>query len=152
VLSPFSEAKAPGLSLIEADVTVMKSQDPRAVAVVYGRNAKAKAALFDFLRALGLTPKEWGQLVKDLGQGSPYIGHVVKGALERAQAIVVLLTGDDEAQLREEFRGKFERPYEVNLTPQPRQNVLFEATTRYGLSLLSSVNVGRFPTSMGATS
>ena len=115
-----------------AAMTASKAQDPRAVAVVYGRNAKVKNALFDFLRSLGLTPREWGQLMRDLGQGSPYIGEVIKAALERAQAIVVLFTGDDEAQLLKEFRGKSEPSYEVNLTPQPRQNVLFEAGMAIG--------------------
>jgi len=127
-----SAVQVPRESRTAADMSVGKAQDSRAVAVVYGRNAKAKNALFDFLRALGLTPKEWGQLVKALGQGSPYIGQVLKGALERAQAIVVLLTGDDEAQLRREFRGRSEPAYEVNLTPQPRQNVLFEAGMAIG--------------------
>src|SRR6266403_2768227 len=44
-----------------------------------------------------------------------------------AQAVVVLLTPDDEARLRESVWGKHEQPYETQFTLQARPNVLFEA-------------------------
>jgi predicted nucleotide-binding protein len=66
---------------------------------------------------------------------SPYIGDILDMAMRQVQAVVVLLTGDDEARLRGEFVSVDDADYERELTPQPRPNVIFEA----GLAL------GRFP-------
>ena len=52
-------------------------------------------------------------------------------ALGSAQAVVVLMSPDDEAKLRDDFLGESDGDHERNLTPQARQNVLFEA----GLSM-----------------
>jgi predicted nucleotide-binding protein len=101
--------------------------DRRAVFVVHGRNVAARDAMFDFLRALGLLPIEWSQAVAATGRPSPYVGEVLKAAFERAQAVMVLMTPDDEARLRPHFHGRGEPPHETNLTPQARPNVLFEA-------------------------
>jgi len=48
-------------------------------------------------------------------------------AFSNAQAVVVLLTGDDEAQMRPDLRKTGDPSYELVLTPQARPNVLFEA-------------------------
>lgn len=109
-----------------------KAEDPKAVLVVHGRNGKVTSALFEYLRALGLRPAEWGHLVKQTGQGSPYIGEVLGVAFRKAQAVVVLFTGDDEAQLLPALRKKGDPSHETRLTPQPRQNVLFEAGMAIG--------------------
>jgi predicted nucleotide-binding protein len=60
-------------------------------------------------------------------KSASYIGEILDAAFSNAQAIVVLLTGDDEARLREALRGTTESAYEVELTAQARPNVLFEA-------------------------
>jgi hypothetical protein len=75
------------------------------VFVVYGRDEQARKALFQFLRAVGLSPLEWDQIVALVGQGSPYVGDVIDKGLSVAQAVVVLLTGDDLVSLRKEFRN-----------------------------------------------
>jgi predicted nucleotide-binding protein len=49
-----------------------------------------------------------------------------------AQAVVVLLTPDDEARLRAQFQTLSDPPYERELTPQARPNVLFEAGMAMG--------------------
>ncbi len=49
------------------------------------------------------------------------------------QAVVVLMTPDDEARLREAYQGRDERAEETELTPQPRPNVLIEAGMALGL-------------------
>jgi predicted nucleotide-binding protein len=101
--------------------------DPRAVFVVHGRNEAARVAMFDFLRSLGLLPIEWQQAVNATGRPTPYIGEVLRAAFGRAQAVLVLITPDDEGRLRDKFHGAADPSHDVVLTPQPRLNVIFEA-------------------------
>lgn len=107
--------------------------DRRAVMVVHGRNGRARNAMFDFLRALGLRPLEWATLVTGTGSASPYVGEVLEHAFRTAAAVVVLFTPDDEARLRPTLQGASEPTHETQLTPQARPNVLFEA----GMALAS---------------
>lgn len=117
-----------------ADLIVSSdAKDPRKVFVVHGRNERARRALFDFLRSLHLMPLEWGNWVHETGEGSPYAGYVLKKGLGEAGAFVVLLTPDDEARLQEHLRQEAEEPYEINLTGQPRPNVIFEAGMAMGI-------------------
>jgi len=109
-----------------ADTGSGEGPDPRVVFVVHGRNSLARSALFDFLRAIGLHPLEWSELVRRTGKPSPFIGEVLD-ELKNAQATVVLMTPDDEAQLREQLREGGDASHETELTPQARPNVLFEA-------------------------
>lgn len=102
------------------------------VFVVYGRNAAARRALFEFLRSLSLKPLEWNQAIAVTANPAPSISQILDGALEQAQAIVVLLTGDDVVRLRETFINADDPPYERELTPQSRPNVLFEAGLAMG--------------------
>ena len=106
--------------------------DPRRVFVVHGRNKAARDAMFAFLRALGLQPMEWEAAVSLTGHGSPYIGEVLDVAFAHCRAAVILLTGDDEARLRQEYQTGHDPEYERQLTPQPRPNVLFEAGYAFG--------------------
>jgi len=96
---------------------------------------KARDALFDFLRSIGLDPIEWSQAVAATGKGTPYVGEILDKMFSMAQAVVVLMTPDDEAQLRAHLRRKDEPSYETELTPQARANVLFEA----------GMAIGRYP-------
>ena len=106
--------------------------DARDVFVVHGRNEKARAALFEFLRSISLHPVEWSEAVQATGKASPYIGDILNAAFSRAHAVVVLLTPDDEARLKEPWRGENESPHEVKLSGQARPNVLFEAGMEMG--------------------
>jgi predicted nucleotide-binding protein len=115
---------------IRPDVSV--SKDPKKVFVVHGRNEAARKAIFEFLRAVGLNPIEWSQAVLLTGKPAPYIGEILENAFSEAQAVVVLLTGDDEAKLKEEFLSQTDHDYEKNLTAQARPNVLFEAGMAFG--------------------
>lgn len=127
---------------LETNVTTpqMSTADRRKVFVVHGRNLAARNAMFDYLRALGLTPIEWSSAVAMTGQGSPYTGDVLDKALSTAQAIVVLLTPDDIAYLRPEYTSD---PHDADLTPtaQARPNVLFEAGMAMGRSAARTVIV-----------
>jgi predicted nucleotide-binding protein len=108
------------------------SANPTAVFVVHGRNMKARDAMFTFLRSVGLKPIEGSQAIKMTGKGSPYVGEVLDVAFSNAQAIVVLMTPDDEARLRAEFLSDGDPDHEKYYTPQPRQNVIFEAGMAIG--------------------
>ena len=103
----------------------------RKVFVVHGRNAAARAAMFTFLRSIGLDPIEWSVAVKMTGEGSPYIGQVLDSAFAAAQAVVVLLTPDDVAYLRSEYASGEGDP-ETEPLAQARPNVLFEAGMAMG--------------------
>jgi len=111
----------------------LSTVDSKKVMVVYGRDAQARLAMFDFLRALGLQPQEWGKLIEGTGKAAPYIGEVLEKAFGEAAAVVVLLTPDDEACLRETLRGSDEPDFERAPTPQARPNVLFEAGMAFGI-------------------
>jgi len=97
------------------------------VFVVHGRDLRLRDGMFIFLRSIGLEPIEWIEAVAMTGKSSPYIGEILETAFTNAQAIVVMITGDDEARLRAKFRQLKEPMYETELTPQARPNVLFEA-------------------------
>jgi predicted nucleotide-binding protein len=99
----------------------------RHVFVIHGRNEAIRQSMFIFLRAIGLSPIEWSEAAAWAGGGTPYVGEILEAAFDRAQASVVILTGDDEARLQPAFWQDSDPPEEKQLTPQARPNVLFEA-------------------------
>lgn len=102
------------------------------VFVVHGRNEDARDALFQFLRTLGLQPIEWTQAIEMTGEPSPYVGTILDTAFREAEAVVVLLTPDDEARLKRKYRKQRDPAYEKRLSGQARPNVLFEAGMAFG--------------------
>jgi hypothetical protein len=123
---------APGSSSSTRGGPDAGSVDPRRVMVVHGRDEPARRAMFDFLRAIGLNPGEWKRLVNETGKAAPYIGEVLDQAFRNAAAVVVLLTPDDDARLRDDLHKKGEPEHETTLTRQARPNVLFEAGMAFG--------------------
>lgn len=103
-----------------------------AVFVVHGRNIEARDALFAFLRSISLQPIEWIQAVQATGKPAPMIAEILDKALEQAQAITVLLTGDDEARLSPVLWQPEDPVGEREYTGQARANVLFEAGLALG--------------------
>lgn len=106
--------------------------DTRTVFVVHGRNMRARDAMFSFLRSLNLAPMEFAEAIAATGRPSPYVGEILNAAFGRAAAVIVLLTPDDEARLRSEYRMSGDPTHEVSLTGQARPNVLFEAGMAIG--------------------
>jgi hypothetical protein len=104
----------------------------RRVFVVHGRNMQARDAMFAFLRAIDLNPIEWEEAIDMTNETSPYIGHVVDIAFSKAQAAVILLTGDDMARLGRRYLTPSDQEYEKRLTPQARPNVIFEMGMAFG--------------------
>jgi predicted nucleotide-binding protein len=123
---------APILALTPTSPGEKTVTDPRRVFVVHGRNEPARKAMFDFLRALELLPIEWEQAVNDTGVGAPQLSAILDKAFSNAQAVLVLLTGDDCAYLRSELRNDDDEAYESQPTFQARPNVLFEAGMAMG--------------------
>jgi predicted nucleotide-binding protein len=106
---------------------VERADDPREVMVVHGRDSAARKAMFDWLRAIGLHPREWTELVNASKTASPFIGEVLDGAFKQAQAVVVLFTPDEHVQLRPDL-AKRENEWRL----QARPNVLLEAGMALG--------------------
>ncbi len=116
----------------EARLVKSEAKDKRKVWVVHGRNLKARDAMFAFLQAIDLDPMEWGEALALTGKGTPYTGEVLDLAFAEAQAVVVLITGDDMARLGTRFAEPHDPPEETDPTPQARPNVLFEAGMAFG--------------------
>ena len=108
--------------------------DTRKVWVVHGRDIANRDAMFNFLRAINLDPVEWSEARRGTGRPQPYVGEVLDYAFSIAQAVVVILTPDDEARLGEQFRQDHDPPHETELTGQARPNVIFEAGMAMGRS------------------
>jgi predicted nucleotide-binding protein len=102
------------------------------VFVVHGRDGALRQSMFDFLRALNLHPLEWDHAIDEAKQGNPYVGDVLDRVMEKAEAIVVLFTPDDLAQLKDQFVKSGERSTEGRQQGQARPNVLFEAGLALG--------------------
>jgi predicted nucleotide-binding protein len=96
----------------------------RDVLVVYGRDETVRASVFQFLRALGLNPLEWGELVKRTGKASPHVWEVLDLAFQQTQVVVVVFTPDEKCQLRKDLHTE---PGDASFFYQPRPNVLIEA-------------------------
>jgi predicted nucleotide-binding protein len=109
-----------------------ETQEAKSVWVVHGRNENARRALFQFLRAVGLNPIEWGEAMGRTKKGAPFVGEVLDEGFRIARAVIVLLTGDDVARLREEYVSPREYELEGRPSPQPRANVIFEAGRAFG--------------------
>ena len=131
ITTPPGTANAP-VSVPEAAVAASSPTDRQKVFVVHGRNSAVRDAMFSFLRAIGLKPIEWSEAVLATGRPTPYIGDILDAAFSQAQAVVVLLTPDDEARLRPKFAQGDDPPHERELSGQARPNVLFEAGMAMG--------------------
>jgi len=98
----------------------------RMVFVVHGRDEALRRSMFDFLRAVGLTPIEWSKARAMTGKPNPVISEILDVAFSKAAAVVVVLSPDDEAKLANRFIRPHDPPHEKTLTGQPRPNVLWE--------------------------
>lgn len=131
IITPEGKLRAEKSMVIIRD-KVNESKNPREVFVVFGRNYEVHDAMFDFLRSIDLVPKDFDEYLTSVKEGNPYIGKVLDKAFEEAQAILVLITPDDEGRLIETYRKADDAPYEKEPTPQGRLNVIFEAGMAMG--------------------
>jgi hypothetical protein len=88
-----------------------------------------------------LKPIEWSQAVELTRKATPYVGEILDAAFASANAVIVLLTGDDQARLKPDFYTPSDPTYEREFTEQARPNVLFEAGLALGRHPESTVLV-----------
>ena len=105
------------------------------VMVVYGRDQALRDSMFSFLRALKLNPIEWSEGARATGKGSPYVGEILDEIFRMAQAVVVLLTPDEEVRLRRDLCADDDE-FKRETGFQPRANVQIEV----GMALAKSEN------------
>lgn len=127
-----AEAPRPARKVSVTRTAKSKPKDGRTVFVVHGRDNVARDDMFTFLRALGLHPLEWTEAIELTKKAAPYVGEILDAAFERATAVVVLMTPDDEVQLRPDLLKRGDDATERKLTGQARPNVLFEAGLAFG--------------------
>jgi predicted nucleotide-binding protein len=109
-------------------------QPGRLVFVVHGRDENLRRSIFDFIRAVGLTPLEWSKARAMTGKPNPVISEILDTAFARAAAVVVVLSPDDEAKLADHFIRPSDPAHERRLAGQPRANVLWEGGMAYSRS------------------
>lgn len=135
--SPREQSRASiATRLFNREISMSRSKAlaaPGTVFVVHGRNEAARKALFDLLQAAGTKPQEWSAAVATTGKAAPFIGEVLEKAIPAASAVVVLLTPDDEGRLRRRYQRPSDSDDERKLSPQARQNVIFEAGLALGV-------------------
>ena len=124
-------SKRPGATR-DSEEKVIAARVTEKVFVVHGRDEPLRLSMFEFLRAIGLRPIEWAEAIALSGKPAPPIGDILEAAFNEAQAVVVIMSGDDVAKLRPELSGPDEPAHETELTPQARPNVLFEAGMAFG--------------------
>ncbi len=99
--------------------------DRKKVLVIYGKDQKLTGDIFRFLHKIGLRPVE---LHNHSQRGASNPHEVLQAAINAACAILILLTGDDEAKLKHRwYIPNDDGEDELYPSPQPRLNVLFEA-------------------------
>lgn len=134
ITSEEKEDKNEGVSELSGDV--------KKVFVVHGRNDLARKAMFSFLRSIGLDPIEWTEALSYTEKGSPFIGEILDHAFNVAQAVIVLISGDDLAKLSSQYLDENDPGYERDFMQQPRPNVLFEAGLSFGRHPERTILVG----------
>ncbi|MEC5193098.1 MULTISPECIES: nucleotide-binding protein [unclassified Arthrobacter] len=111
---------------------VDKIGDGRSVFIVHGRNTAARDELAKFLRHLDAKPISWTEAAALTKKPSPTTMEIINAGMAKAQAIVVIFTPDDEAQLKSKYVKADDGLHEKQLTGQARQNVLLEAGMALG--------------------
>ncbi len=128
----FYEETGSGIEMDAKNQKVNHMPDPKKVFVVHGRDSRMRDDFFSFLRAMGLQPIEWSEALKHTGKATPYTGEVIESAFKNAQAVIVLLSPDDEVRLSPELWKNNEDEIEKKICLQARPNVLFEAGMAFG--------------------
>lgn len=120
---------------ISGDQTSHPSTSRPTAFVVHGRDNEAAKAVRTFLRGVHMEILTWDR-AKEMCDLSPTTWEIVQMGISRADIIVVVLSGDDQACLRPDLASPSDPEWETVPNLQPRQNVLLEA----GIALGSAYN------------
>jgi hypothetical protein len=121
-----SRAVASANQIPEVSPRSSPAGDLRTVFVVHGRDMRLTARFFDFLHALGLKPMHWEAMVALTGDTSAHNSQIVASAPHGAQAVLVLLSPDDEVKLHSDLARNDDPPSAVGSGMQARPNVYYE--------------------------
>ena len=126
------------ISIPQVPIPLDKIEKERKVFVIHARDKALRKSMFDFLRSINLYPLEWSELILACSSGTPYIREVLNRAFDQAQAVVVMLTPDEDVQLTDRVGGG-------EIGQQARPNVIFEAGLAMGRNPTRTiiVEVGR---------
>ena len=102
-------------------------RDRRKVFVVHGRDDANTIALLEFLRALGLNPKVYEDVVRRMPKGSPHVEEVLDECFRTGKVVIILMTPDETAELQSYCHRPRDPEHETKGLPQPRPNVVLEA-------------------------
>jgi predicted nucleotide-binding protein len=131
------EAPAARKKSVARSPTARRRKGGKTVFVIHGRDERLRKSMFDFLKALSLEPIEFSRAVNKAVKagkgGSPYVGDVVAKGLKDADGVIALLSPDDVARLKTQFRKPHDSSHESQLTGQARANVLFETGMALGI-------------------
>jgi predicted nucleotide-binding protein len=141
VAVPVAVDVLPRAAARKAKATRLPKTKENTVFVVHGRDNKLRDSMYQFLGALGLRPQEWGHAIRAARGGNPYVNDAVIKIMEQAQAIVVMLSPDDQVKLKPQFVARKERAIEGKLRGQARPNVIFETGIAIGAYHKKSVIV-----------
>ena len=130
--------------------------DRKNVLIISGKDQKLTGDIHYFLRKIGLHPVDSQEYFQG-GASDPY--KALRATINEACAIVIVLTGDDETRLRQRwcYRGKREKELlqqrfyvpddneedELELSPQPCLNVLFESGVAFATHPKKTILVKR---------
>jgi hypothetical protein len=101
--------------------------DPTKIFIVHGRDHYALEQLTRIIRALGLSIMSWDEaksLARKAKKSPPSIQDIIDAGLASCKAIVILISPDEDVQLRMEFRENNDKDITGQ---QARPNVMFEA-------------------------
>jgi predicted nucleotide-binding protein len=104
--------------------------DSKKVFIIHGRNVDARGQMGIFVRSLGLVPINFADLRASLG-GTPTIADIVESGMNQAQGVIALITADEYAAVRPDYRYAHDQPDDVARL-QARPNVIFEAGMAFG--------------------
>lgn len=104
----------------------------RRVFIVHGRDVYIKNKMIDFLREVDIKPIFWDEALKECGNPNAYTLDIIKKGFELAQAVIIILTPDENASLKQNLVGIYDEEVE-KIRSQSRPNVLIEMGIAIGL-------------------
>ncbi len=105
----------------------MTDVDRSSIFVVYGRNTDLRDTMFRLLRALGLNPRTWPELMAHDAPAT-HTFEIIDSGIRSSFAVVALLSDDEEVTLRAPFyNAGSDEENERESHSQARPNVFLEA-------------------------